>query len=137
MKPNSLLTHVDRRRLGRLLASSDARAMAPWHVRDELECLLEDAESISQESFPDDVVTMNSTVRLVSVNSAEEFVCTVVYPEDVDLVDNGISVLDPLGTNLIGCEVGNLVDCVRQEDRGPWRVAEIEYQPERAAAFHM
>lgn len=90
-----------------------------------------------RQLIPDDVVTMNSTVRLISLNSAAESICTVVYPEDVDLVDDGISVLEPLGARLIGCEVGDLVECETQEDRGLWRVAEIVYQPERVGAFHL
>jgi len=97
-----------------LLASDDVRGVAPWQLLDELEWRLEEAEAVQSASIADDVVTMNSTVKLVNANSAVEFTCTVVYPEDVDLFDNGVSVLEPLGSCLVGCEVGDLVECVEQ-----------------------
>ncbi|MEO8497112.1 MAG: GreA/GreB family elongation factor [Planctomycetota bacterium] len=123
--------------MGRLLTSDQTRGATPRQLLDELECLLEEAEAMLPESIPDDVVTMNSTVLLISVNSTAEITCTVVYPEDIDLVDDGVSVLEPLGTRLIGCEVGVLVDCEIQKDRGLWRVAKILFQPERVGAFHL
>jgi len=86
MNRGLLFTAGDRCRLGRLLLSDDARSMAPWHLLDELEWQLETATAVQPESIPEDVVTMNSTVRLVNVKSAKEIVCTVVYPEDVELV---------------------------------------------------
>lgn len=137
MTGRHLFTDLDRCRLGRFLASDAARAVAPWRVLDELECLLEDAKAMQPESIPDDVVTMNSTVRLVHVDSTAEITRTVVYPEDVDLIDGGISVLEPLGTRLIGCEVDDLVECEGREDRGPWRVAQIVFQPERVGRFEL
>lgn len=137
MKLQNIFTHADRCRLGQLLSSDDARGVAPWHLLDRLECLLEDAETVEAESIPDHVVTMNSTVLLVNANSAAELICTVVYPEDVDLIDEGVSVLEPLGTRLIGCEVGDLIECESQTDPGPWRIAEILFQPERVSNFAM
>lgn len=137
MKNGYLFTDLDRCRLGRLLASDDARAVASRKVLSRLECLLEDANITQPESIPDDVVTMNSTVRLVQVESAAEVTCTVVYPEDVDLIDDGVSVLEPPGVRLIGCEVGDLVECEIQSDRGPWRIAQIVFQPERVGKFEL
>lgn len=137
MKRDHVFTDADRCRLGRLLTSDDARGVAPRQLLDELEWLLETAEAMPPQAIPDDVVTMNSTVRLVNGDSTDAIVCTVVYPEDVELVEDGVSVLEPLGTRLIGCEVGDLVECENRSDRGLWRVDEILFQPERAGAFHL
>ena len=63
------ITETDRWRLGRLLLSGVARAMAAPGVLDELECQLEESEAMLSESITDDVVTMNSTVHLVSETS--------------------------------------------------------------------
>jgi regulator of nucleoside diphosphate kinase len=131
MKVQNIFTHADRCRLGQLLSSDDARGVAPQHMLDDLECLLEEAEGVESDSIRDDVVTMNSTVLLVNTNSAAELICTVVYPEDVELIDGGISVLEPLGTRLIGCEVGDLIECESRSNPGPWRIAKILFQPEQ------
>lgn len=135
MTMQRVFTCTDRSRLGRLLLSDFARAATTRRMLDDLEWELEESEAVQSELIPGDIVTMNSTVRMIDVNSGAEIVCTVVYPEDVEMVNDGISVLDPLGNRLVGCEVGDLVECESQEDRGPWRVTEILFQPERAGDF--
>jgi regulator of nucleoside diphosphate kinase len=132
-----LFTDADRCRLGGLLISDDARAAASWQVLDELQWLLETSKAVQPETIPHDVVTMNSTVRLINGDSVDEIICTVVYPEDLDLIEDGISVLAPLGTLLIGCEVDDLVECEDGKHRGTWRVAEIVFQPERVGKFQL
>src|SRR5690606_4965533 len=109
--------------------------IASRKVLDELQWQLEMADTLETISIPDDVVTMNSTVRLVNMASSQEMICTIVYPEDVDLIEDGISVLETFGTQLIGCEVGDLIECEDQRFPGSWRVAEILFQPERVGKF--
>ncbi len=131
------ITETDRWRLGRLLVSHEARAIAEPGVLSRLEGQLEAAEAVRSASISDDVVTMNSTVHLVSQMSGAEVIRTVVYPEDVELVDDGVSVLDVLGSELIGCEVGDEVEWKRQEDRGPWRITSIVFRSDRAGRFRV
>lgn len=131
------ITETDRWRLGRLLVSSEARAIAEPGVLGRLESQLEESRATQSGMIPDDVVTMNSTVHLVSETSGTRVICTVVYPEDVDLIDDGVSVLNVLGSNLIGCEVGDSVEWDSSGDRGPWRIIDIVFQPEKAGAFHL
>ena len=40
---------------------------------------------------------VSNTNRLVSERPGARMICTVVYPDDMDLVDDGISVLELLG----------------------------------------
>jgi regulator of nucleoside diphosphate kinase len=137
MPPAFVFTDADRRRLGQLLDSNDSRASADREVLDELEWQLEECESMPQETISDTVVTMNSKVRLISMVTDAECRCTVVYPEDVDLVNDAVSVLSSLGSGLIGCRVGDLVEFEEPCGRGPWQVAEIVFQPERNGDFHL
>ena len=137
MKVRNLVTHSDRCRLGQLLMSDDVRGIASRQQLDELEWHLEESDAVRPEFVPEDVVTMNSTVRFVSVCTSAEMTCTVVYPDDTDLVDNGISVLEPLGARLVGCKVGDLVEWGRQMDPGPWRIIEVVFQPERSDKFEL
>lgn len=137
MSHERVVTDTDRCRLGSLLTSDDRRGLASRKVLDVLERELETADYVKPEFIPDDVVTMNSTVRLISVASGAEMVCTVVYPEDVELVEGGISVLSSLGSRLIGCEAGDLIECEDEKESGAWQIAEIVFQPERVGAFHL
>jgi regulator of nucleoside diphosphate kinase len=51
---------------------------------------------------------MNSTVRLLVDGAVEEV--TLVYPEDINLKDNKISVLSPMGTAILGLMEGSSID---------------------------
>lgn len=137
MRNPLVFTDNDRRRLGSLIEAEQATKTAPIRRLDELRWQLEESEIYSPDSIPDDVVTMHSTVRLVREPSGENMTCTVVYPEDVELFDHAISVLDSLGCNLIGCEVGDKVESEQDPDTTSWRIVEIYYQPEREGDFHL
>jgi regulator of nucleoside diphosphate kinase len=135
MSARRLFTEVDRYRLGHLLLSDDARGVIPWHYLDELEWQLETTLATEPSAIPDDRVTMNSTVRLVSSDAKEEVLCTVVYPDDVELTDQAVSVLEPLGSRLLGRRVGDLIEWEERADEGPWLIAEVVFQPERVGKF--
>ncbi|WP_442485788.1 GreA/GreB family elongation factor [Aeoliella sp. SH292] len=130
-----LFTEEDRYRLGHLLLSEDARGTVPWHYLDELEWQLETTRATEPSAIPDDIVTMNSTVRLVSADGTQEALCTIVYPEDIELTDMAISVLEPLGSRLLGRRVGDLIEWKERAAEGPWLVAEVVFQPERVGKF--
>ena len=98
---------TDRSRLGKLLVGPDARAQASTRLLALLEASLESALEVDPAAVPRGLVTMNSQVRLVDLESGEEMACSVVYPEDVEFVANGVSVFEPLGISLIGHNEGD------------------------------
>ena len=61
---------------------------------------------------------------------------TLVYPDDIDLASDGVSILEPLGTALLGARVGDVIQCPA-EKVGRLRIVEILYQPEHLGAFHL
>jgi regulator of nucleoside diphosphate kinase len=76
---------------------------------------------------------MNSTVELLDTHTGERRRVTLTYPDDCELMSNGISVLDPLGVKLLGCEIGDTV----YDDTRKFRITKILYQPEAAGALHL
>ncbi len=131
MRTPFIITNADRSRLGSLLetrVSYDSNG-ATW--RDELEVLLEEAPCVEMTAASDGLVTMNSTVRLVDADTGETRTVTLTYPDDRVFVPDAISVLAPLGVALIGRSEGDVVECLDEECRRRWRIAEIVYQPER------
>jgi transcription elongation GreA/GreB family factor len=76
---------------------------------------------------------MNSTVLLTDEKSGNARQVTVAYPQDYEFVRAGVSVLEPLGLELLGSEVGDIV-----RDKGKkFRVTEIVFQPEMEGAWHL
>jgi regulator of nucleoside diphosphate kinase len=131
------VTNVDRCRLGTLLGCD---ASSPWgdsRSLAHLEEMLENCESMDARLAPETLVTMNTTVRLVDVRTGDQRTVTLVYPQDVDLLPDGVSVLEPLGAALLGRQVGDVVQSLAEQPQRRFRVEEIVYQPERANAFHL
>jgi regulator of nucleoside diphosphate kinase len=121
---------LDKERLTLLLADSGHPPGPAATVRE----LLDRARAVPPLLIPDDIVTMNSTVRLRYPHEDEAEVVSLVYPEAATS-PNTVSVLAPLGASLLACRVGDEVRWMGA--RGP-RCAvleSIEYQPERAGDF--
>jgi regulator of nucleoside diphosphate kinase len=133
--PPLILTDLDRFRLGTLLICSDSASLGGVKSRFDLETRLEEAQAIPSEDAPGSLVTMNSTLRLIDVNSGRQRVCTLVYPEDRDLIPQSVSVFQPLGRRLLGARVGDNVKVVEAGQPIRYRIDSILYQPEAAGAF--
>jgi regulator of nucleoside diphosphate kinase len=133
MNKKRLITDSDRCRLGSLLTSSEYTAWGNPQSLSKLNSRLESAVPIGTDQTPRDLVTMNSTVLLTDEASGEDRQVTVAYPQDDDFVRAGVSVLEPLGLELLGSEVGDIV----RDNRKEFRVANIVFQPEMAGARHL
>lgn len=133
MRTECLVTKADRRRLGSLLATTEGRAWGTLQTVGELEALLEDAVAVSSRDAPGTLVTMDSTVKVVDVDSGEERTVTLVYPAESGESNDEVSVTDPLGIALLGCEVGDMVQSLDHSIEQHLRVAELLYQPERTS----
>lgn len=128
------VTRSDRRRLGRWLDEETACSWSDSVCRDKLGFALERAEAVDAQRIPGGLVTMNSTVRLSEKACGKQWTATLVYPDDVDLVANAISVLDPCGTALLGRRVGDLIQWSANGSRRDVRIDDVVYQHERAGS---
>lgn len=124
------VTNLDRCRLGTLLTDHDRQAWGTSDALAQLEALLERAQVVEPELAPAALVTMNSTVELVDLDTNATFTRTLVYPEDVDLVPDSLSIFEPLAMALLGCQVGDFVECPEASGTQHLRVHAIVYQPE-------
>ncbi len=104
---------------------------------EELEQELNRADIISSENIPHDTITMNSKVQLNDLDSGEETIYTLVYPEDADLNENKISVLAPIGTAILGFREGEVIDWKFPAGIAKLSVKKIIYQPESAGDYEL
>ena len=107
-----LITHSDMSRLRRLLAS----ALLNFLRRDRpyletLERELNNARVVPTEKIPQDVVVLNSRVRIRDLNTGKQMVYTLVFPKDSHAGQDRLSVLAPIGTAILGQRVGSVVEC--------------------------
>jgi regulator of nucleoside diphosphate kinase len=77
------------------------------HLRD-LNGELDRAVIVTDGDLPRDVITMHSKVTLLMDGTEKETV-TLVYPSEIDLEKNKISVLSPIGTAILGYREGDVI----------------------------
>lgn len=75
-------------------------------IAEPLEEELDRAMVVANEDLPNDVVAMNTKVIFKDMDTGIESTATLVYPQDVKIEENKISILSPVGSALIGLRVG-------------------------------
>ena len=129
------ITALDQERLRRLLLDAQATEYRKSEYLEKLRMELERAEVVDPQEVPPTVVTMNSTVSLVDMDTGEEETYTLVFPEDADLSKGKISVLAPIGTAMLGYEIGDVFEWDVPAGKRRLRVEKILYQPEASGDF--
>ncbi len=131
---NIVITEADYGRLQRLIEASRRFRQRDAKHLDDLEQELERASVVRSGEVPHDVVTMNSRVRVVDLNSGHELTYQIVFPGDADIAKNRISVLAPIATGLLGYSAGSTVEWQVPSGLRRFRIVNVEYQPEAAGA---
>lgn len=91
---------------------------------------VERAKVLKDEEMPDNVVRLNSKVKVVDVESKREMQFTIVHPQLADVKQNKISVLTPMGSALIGLSVGSEINWKMPAGMRRLKVLEAVYVPE-------
>ncbi len=135
-KRHLYMTKHDMDRLDHLLLALVAQAPDP-EALEALQSELDQARLVSSEAVPPDVVTMNSKVRVRDLDSGEERIITLVFPEHADPAAGKVSVLDPVGTAILGYQVGDEIRWTSPKAKLRLKVEEMLYQPEAAGDRHL
>jgi len=105
--PAITLTRLDVQRLEQLIDKLDVTL--PGVVA--LQAELDRAETlVGHDEVPADVVTMNSRVHCREQSSGKDYHLTLVYPKDANADEGKISILAPVGSALLGLQVGQHID---------------------------
>ena len=127
-----MITEQDYERLALLLQHTDGpNSLA-------LEEELARAHVVSQKDVPKDVVTMNSTIQFLSLDTQKESEITLVYPKDADVTKGRVSILAPIGIALIGLRVGQTIQWPMPNGQSrELKVTGIRYQPESSGHWEL
>lgn len=106
---NIVITEYDHEHLLRLI-NSKRQSGHEIETLDALEQELEGASIVNESELPDNVVTMNSQVRVKDLDRNDEVAYQIVFPADANARKNRISVLAPIGTGLLGYRAGDVVE---------------------------
>lgn len=131
------VTEYDLGRLRKVLEDARRSGYRESEYLDELGEELDRATVVAPQDVPHTVVTMNSTVELIDLDTGKRETYTLVFPDDADAVRGKISVLAPIGTAMLGYEVGDTFEWEVPAGRRRLRVDRILYQPEAAGNYQL
>ena len=129
------ITAFDLERLQKLIVDAQSTEYRKSKYLEILKGELARANIVAPQEIPPTVVTMNSTIELVDMDTNEEETYTLVFPEDADLSKGKISVLAPIGTAMLGYEIGDIFEWDVPAGKRRLRVGRIIYQPEASGNF--
>lgn len=101
------LTENDLQKLRKLLREARSDAGRDLENLRRLEGELDRATVVEEGALPPDLITMNSRVEMVNLDTSEPCTYTLVFPEYADIDDGRISVFAPLGMAMIGYRSGD------------------------------
>ena len=106
-------------------------------VAEPLRGKLQRAQVVPSSAVPPDVVTMQSTVLLANEDNGERRLVSLVYPHEADLAGGRLSVLAPLGMELLGARLGEQLVVAGTGGTERFHVSQILYQPEQSMRTHL
>jgi regulator of nucleoside diphosphate kinase len=99
-----------------------------------LETELNRSIRVADDKVPPDVITMHSKAHLIDLDSEEELIYTLVFPNEADILQDKISVFAPIGTAMLGYRVGDMFEWAVPDGVRRLQVKRVLYQPEAAGA---
>ncbi|HBP40221.1 MAG TPA: nucleoside diphosphate kinase regulator [Halomonas sp.] len=133
-RPTIIINRLDADRLQRLIDTASEKDMM---VAELLEEELARGEVLDPQDIPEDVVSMNSQIRFTDLTRERQMIRTLVYPHALGSVEDGISVMAPIGAALIGLRVGDVIEWpLPNNTEVRLRIDAIFWQPEREKQFH-
>ena len=130
---DTTITSLDAHRLRQLLFDAAADSLDQEHF-ESLEEGLDMARVVDPESIPEDIVTLDSRVRIQDLKTGEESSYTLVMPHESDIASGAIAITAPLGRAMFGRKKGDILQFKTPGGLRRVRVVEILYQPEAASA---
>lgn len=94
---------------------------------------LQKAKIVPLLKTPADLITMNSKVQVLNLQTQKEMEITLVYHHEADLKEKKISVFAPIGLSLLGQKVNEITNCMLPNGQQvSYEIKRIVYQPEAA-----
>ena len=124
-----ILTQSDRDRLVAMLTAYGA-PQSLGSARTALMRAVDAADIVDVGTVPDSVVTMNSVVNVIDIETGAIASYTLVFPRDANADRGKVSVLAPLGTALLGRLEGEIIEFDVSAGTKQLFIQKVTFQPE-------
>ena len=99
---------------------------------DELAAEISRATVVEASQIPPSVVTMHSQVKLKDLDTQEQMIFTLVFPDEANIDAGKISVISPIGTAILGYAAGAEIAWQVPAGKRRIKIEEVLFQPEAA-----
>jgi len=123
------ITRHDEQKLRKLIDEGNPEQISDCE-RASLIAEINQATIVDSYKIPRNVVTMNSLIAIINMETSERQTISLVFPEIASKKSNKVSVLEPIGFQLLGRQVGDEFEWPSQGGSQTFVVAKIAYQPE-------
>lgn len=106
-------------------------------VADRLLKSLNEAKMLKQDNIANNVITMNSRVKLKDLSSKREAEITITYPEDAEPRERRVSILSEIGLALLGRKESEHVSWRTPNGVGRFEISKVTYQPEAIGDYYL
>jgi regulator of nucleoside diphosphate kinase len=100
------------------------RKLSPYN-QEKLERELRGARQVLRKELPEDVVTVNTRVRVKELGSGEESTYVIVAPAKARNKHRNISILSPIGVAIVGYTPGAVLQWEMPEGIKSYRIEEV------------
>jgi regulator of nucleoside diphosphate kinase len=137
MKKKIILNQLDHTRIKN--AIQQARQYKSIHASDAENLLKElaAAQIVAPKDVPENVVTMNSVVKVSFLDTGKQLEFQIVYPAKANIKDKKISIFSPIATALLGYRVSDEIEWLVPAGPTKIRIDEILYQPEASGDYDL
>lgn len=134
---NIILNKMDHSRINNcILKATEERTINKGEI-ERLKYELERAKIVEPHEVPNDVVTMNSVVKIFFPDFNKHVQLKIVYPHEADINDWKISIFSPIANALLGYKVGDLIEWFVPTVGTKLKIEDIIYQPEAAGHYNL
>jgi regulator of nucleoside diphosphate kinase len=130
MEDNIKITDLDYVRLYNLLNRSKKTKTEELRNISVLEHEIRRAVRVNPRQISPDIVTMNTQVEVVDLDTSKTMTVKLVYPNEADFRYGKVSILSLLGSALLGYKVGSIISFNAPLGKKEMIIKNIIYQPE-------
>ena len=131
------ITDNDMRRLKKLIMVAREFGKEGEKYLMDLEGELERGKVVKPQDIPNNIITMHSKIRLRNIDTQEEMIYQLVFPDNANVNQGKISILAPIGTALLGYKAGDIIKWKVPAGLTKLKVEDILYQPEAVGDYHL
>jgi len=106
-------------------------------VLGKLKKTLQDAEILSSQKIPKNIVTMNSAGKILWLGTQEVRLFWLGFPEALNHDGNMVSIFSSLGIALLGARIGEPTAQEVPTGNRLFKVVRLLYQPEAKGDYHL